>query len=117
LNGSENHGYVIFASADESSTPCPGWPQRYFTAPAILVLGGLDRFDPALSAIRQRQAQGDYSPVEVELVGRVCRRWLTLIFRMAAGGYSGNGFGESGGKAVLIQVQTIRRVEKPGLQP
>jgi len=36
LNGSSDHGYSLFEFPDASSRPCPGWRERYFTAPSVL---------------------------------------------------------------------------------
>jgi hypothetical protein len=113
LNGSPNHGYSLFPTTDATTAPCPGWPQRFFTAPSVLALSTRDRSNPVFSALSRKQATGDFSSIEVDVVGTVRRKWLTWIFRMAGGGYAGNGFGESGGKAVLIEVETLKEVPPP----
>jgi len=65
--------------------------------------------------MRHRYAVSDFSPLEVEVTGLVSRPWMILIFRNAAGGYYGNGFGQHGGKAVQIDVQDVKVLNKSEL--
>ena len=107
LNGTLDHGYFLFASRAGDTRPCSGWRESWFTAPSLLVLSLGSRWDGLVAALRRRHAHGDFSPLDVQVTGRVHRRRLSLIFRTASGGYVGNGFGEGGGTAVLIDVESV----------
>jgi len=58
----------------------------------------------------RRQQHGDYSSIRVEISGTARRKFITLIFKMASGGYAGNGFGESGAHAILLEVRHVEPV-------
>lgn len=109
LDGSLDHGYFLFASAVGDVRPCSGWRESWFTAPSLLVLSLGSSSDGLVAALRRRHQQGDFSPLDVQVTGRVHRRWLSLIFRKASGGFDGNGFGEGGGQAVLIYVESMKQ--------
>lgn len=112
LEWNSSHGPLLFATSDGKEAPCPGWPKHFFTAPSILALAlrDADFPGPVLTAVRQRHSRGDYSLKEVVVVGRLRKRWLSLIFANRAGIYVGNGYGEGGGLAVLIEVDSIQEL-------
>jgi hypothetical protein len=113
LNGSPHHGYMLFA-VSRSTKPCAGWNEEYFTTPSVIALGEArtshSALEPVLDEMRRRYRRGDFSPMYVEVVGTVSRKWLIFIFRKSGGGYVGNGFGQSGGTAVLIKVEQIKKL-------
>lgn len=117
LDGSPHHGYSLFADPGGRSDPCPGWRRSVLTAPAIIELGteipgtsgGAEYHEIALEMDRKYVA-GDFTPLEVEVEGRLERRWFLFINRQRGGGYVGNGFGEKGSRAVILHIKSIRKV-------
>jgi hypothetical protein len=107
----------LYASPEGRDDPCPGWRERFFTAPAIIELGqpmpgttGDEEYHELLLEMNRRYATGDESSMEVEVEGRLVRKWLLFINRHSDGGYIGNGFGQNGGRAAVLQIKSLRKV-------
>jgi hypothetical protein len=125
LGGSTQHGFFLFHAPDYSSEPCRGWPRTFLTAPAILDLGsakepGLrpsrleqDRIDRVFQKMRDKERRLDFSPVAVEVTGRLRRKWFAISLRWPGSPWVGNGFGVDGDILAQIEVQAIRELDKP----
>jgi len=117
LSGSPAHGYSLFASPSGTDEPCPGWRREFLTAPAVIELGqpiegtpgGEEYRGLSLEMSRRYQAH-DYSTLEVVVKGRLHRKWLLFINKHSSGAYIGNGYGQNGGRAAILQIASIRKV-------
>jgi hypothetical protein len=67
-----------------------------------------DYSNPVLVAMRERYSKGDFSALEVQLTGILRRPAVDWIFRRRDGTYSGNGFGRSGARLVLVEVAEMK---------
>jgi hypothetical protein len=117
LEGSPQHGYSLFAYPGGRSDPCPGWRESVLTAPAIVELGaevpgtaGGDEYHKIVLEMDRKYVARDFTPVEVEVEGRLERKWFLFINRQPGGGYVGNGFGEKGGRAAILHIKSVRKV-------
>jgi hypothetical protein len=72
---------------------------------------GADDFRALVLEMAQRYSLNDFSPIEVEITGRLERKSFRLIFRRGDGTYIGNGFGQNGGLAAILRIKSIRRVK------
>lgn len=118
FTGSPRHGYSVSQSADEA--PCPGWRRNFLTSPPSILLWWRAQGGPAVSPSEQHQNEEvfqragarynkrDFHPVEIEVLGRLIRKPITLIFRKSNGSYFGNGYGASGGYQAALQIEEIR---------
>ena len=117
ISGSPRQGYSLYASPVGNDEPCPGWRRGFLTAPAVIELGqpiegtsgGEEYRDLSLEMSHRYEAR-DYSTMEVLVEGRMLRKWLVLINKHSSGAFIGNGFGQNGGRAAILQIKSIRRV-------
>jgi hypothetical protein len=114
IRGSRHHGYNLHATTTGPDIPCPGWNEKYFTAPSVIALNW-----GTLAATHS--PSGTYGDIDswlapqgldgtggaIVVTGLLHRKWIIFIFRMAAGGYAGNGYGESGGLPASLDVRSI----------
>ena len=128
LDGSSFHGFNLYERSDPELIydPCPGWPRRVFTCPAAIALESnagntsstdWTRIEAVYAKMRDRHSKKIYAPIEVEVVGKVRRKWPILLWRTRAGGYRGNGFGDKSDFGVLLEVQSIRELSNSGRIP
>jgi hypothetical protein len=118
LSGSASHGYSLHDQVSGCIDPCSGWNARYFTAPAILELTISSLVNPSarqniesiLHTMRQRENKGDVRPMCVEVYGYLRRKTLLFIVRNRDGAYIGNGYGQGGGRAALLELLSMHEV-------
>lgn len=118
LAGSKRHGYSLDQSTN--AAPCPGWRRSFLTSPPSILLS----WSPAVSVEGLRDQLGedvfkraqaryerhDFHAQEVEVVGRIFRKSLALVFRRSDGSYFGNGYGQQGMFLARLEIQEIREV-------
>jgi hypothetical protein len=94
ISGSSHHGF--FLSEGINADPCPGWPRRFFTAPAVIglylasALGVEVTEEQKASNIaflrRLRKEKRPYEPT-FTITGVVVRRPWSPTYRRADGNY------------------------------
>lgn len=111
------HGTYIFEGTGRE--PCPGWPKRFFTAPANIPLN-LGRYPGLLlnnqlfwdlmdfcHYLGRLHKANPSSRQMVTIRGVIIRKALPLIYRSWDGGYIGWGEGIDGGNAAMLVVTSV----------
>lgn len=117
IAGLGQHGAVL----DEGlgGEPCPGWPQRFFTAPSVIGLWlipgrGVTMTDSErivsqglLLRLAEERHRRNGRVYMITAKGTLIRKPLTLIFRKPDGSFAGWGFGLDGGELATFVVRSI----------
>ena len=121
LDGSFRHGIDLYERPDGNIDPCQGWPRKFLTCPSVIILHERREWTSlaewaAMEALHHRlhdlYEEEPYRPMEVEITGKIRRKWLMLIWRDHSGMFHGNGYGRNDGYGVLLGVQSIRQLTR-----
>ena len=117
--GEPHHGYYLSQEGISNGSPCPGWRQRFFTAPSFSGIAIVSSFGVKLSEEQERlnrafirrlsEVRGEpvLRPYKVTVRGVLARKPSPLTFRRADGTYSCIGKGSEDGCFALFVVQSI----------
>jgi hypothetical protein len=111
------HGAYIFEGTGQD--PCPGWPKRFFTAPAAIPLflgpfrgvhlpdGMVQGYLDFSRRLRNLQSSSPSVRHMVTISGVIIRKPWPLIFRNTDGTYGGWGEGIDGSSAAMLVVTSV----------
>ena len=120
--GSARHGFMVGETS--SSEPCPGWRQRFLTAPSVIPLNFTGGPGAELTK-EQKQFNLDFlarlialerdkrlTHFRVSASGVIARKSNSFIFRRSDGSYFGNAVGQDGGFLAILLVTSIHEIGK-----
>jgi hypothetical protein len=117
--GEPHHGYYLSQEGISNGNPCPGWRQRFFTAPSFAGIAIVSSFGVKLSEEQERlnrafvrrlsgvKGEPALRAYKVTVKGVLARKPSPLTFRRADGTYSCIGKGSEGECFALFVVQSI----------
>jgi hypothetical protein len=117
--GEPHHGYYLSEEGINNGNPCPGWRQRFFTAPSFAGITIVSSFGVRLSEEQERlnrdfirrlselSAKPLLRPYRVTVKGVLARKPWPLTFRRADGTYACIGKGSDNDCVAVFVVRSI----------
>jgi hypothetical protein len=116
IAGGYFHGFYLAEGLD--SDVCPGWPTRFLTRPAFVLLELLDHTGAPLTKQQEQLNRGFYHklclleatrtlPRALTFRGVLVRKPWPIIVRYSDGSFVGNGFGEEGAVPAYLIVTSV----------